>query len=522
MTTQLERLRTMDGSQIGFAVCFFGAALLPLAGLVTRVSPAVTLGVAVAFGLIALIARRQEPPLRHYLSATALMGVAMAATWIFSGHPLHSEMHLGLVLMLAVVSTARHTGALVLACGLGVAHSFASAGFAPGLPKGLSADLGPELSSALGAFPVAALHSAVLCAVGALLVILVGGKSDDLQKLEQGADRLKTESQMADDARQEAQDAKDEMQDVMDALRVGLTRLAGRDLSFGIRTPFPENYEILRTEFNETVEVLREAFINASQMTDDYASDAQKLSHSVTRLSRMTVGQAETLGNMNQTTSHLVSTLGETAATARDAAQTAGEARDSALRGSEVTEEAISAMRGIEDSSRQISQIVDLIDDVSFQTNLLALNAGVEAARAGESGKGFAVVASEVRQLAQSTSEAANGIKKLISDSSDQVTTGADLVDAVGQRLDEIKAQISRTSELTESISARNLEQSQSVTQLHSVVSNASGETQDAVALGKDLAAMTRRMTISSKKLSCDMEAFTLTEEDILKHTSAL
>ena len=105
-------------------------------------------------------------------------------------------------------------------------------------------------------------------------------------------------------------------------------------------------------------------------------------------------------------------------------------------------------MGGIERSSSEISEIITVIDGISFQTNLLALNAGVEAARAGEAGKGFAVVASEVRALAQRSAEAAKDVKTRILASSDQVGVGVELVNEAGEALQRIIGRIGEISDL--------------------------------------------------------------------------
>ena len=107
------------------------------------------------------------------------------------------------------------------------------------------------------------------------------------------------------------------------------------------------------------------------------------------------------------------------------------ETRDVADRGGAVVSQAVSAMARIEESSRKISDIISVIDEIARQTNLLALNAAVEAARAGEAGRGFAVVASEVRSLAQRSSQAAKDITDLITGSAGQVKEGVELVNAV-------------------------------------------------------------------------------------------
>ena len=121
-----------------------------------------------------------------------------------------------------------------------------------------------------------------------------------------------------------------------------------------------------------------------------------------------------------------------------EANQSASGTREVADRGGQVVAKAVDAMARIEESSRKISDIIGVIDEIARQTNLLALNAAVEAARAGEAGRGFAVVASEVRSLAQRSSQAAKDIKDLITNSNGQVKDGVDLVNRAGTALTEI------------------------------------------------------------------------------------
>ncbi len=144
--------------------------------------------------------------------------------------------------------------------------------------------------------------------------------------------------------------------------------------------------------------------------------------------------------DLSSRTEEQVASLEQIAASIRQLTATVEESADSAGRASEVANAAINAMDGIEQSSRRISDIVGMIDEIAFQTNLLALNAAVEAARAGEAGRGFAVVAGEVRGLAQRSSQASKDIKNLILNSSSQVKQGVELVNKAGTILAEIAA----------------------------------------------------------------------------------
>ena len=146
-------------------------------------------------------------------------------------------------------------------------------------------------------------------------------------------------------------------------------------------------------------------------------------------------------------------------------------------------------MKGINDSSRKISDIIGVIDGIAFQTNILALNAAVEAARAGEQGRGFAVVASEVRSLAGRSAEAAKQIKTLINDSVERVEHGTSLVDQAGTTMTEVVGAIKRVTDLMGEISAASNEQSQGVSQVGEAVTQMDQVTQQNAALVEEMAA---------------------------------
>lgn len=167
-------------------------------------------------------------------------------------------------------------------------------------------------------------------------------------------------------------------------------------------------------------------------------------------------------------------------------------------------------MTRIDDSSRRISQIIGVIDEIAFQTNLLALNAGVEAARAGDAGRGFAVVASEVRALAQRTADAAKEIKGLISASAGEVKAGVSLVKETGEALVEIETLVHKVTEHVASIATSSKEQATGLQEVNTAVNSMDQMTQQNAAMVEETTAASHTLAQESSELKSLVQRFKL------------
>ena len=206
-------------------------------------------------------------------------------------------------------------------------------------------------------------------------------------------------------------------------------------------------------------------------------------------LSSRTEQQAGALEETASSIEELTSTVKQNADNARQANQLAISACDVAVKGGDVVERAVTTMASISESSKQIVDIIGVIDGIAFQTNILALNAAVEAARAGEQGRGFAVVASEVRNLAQRSAGAAKEIKALIGDSVERVEAGSALVNETGSTMNEIVASVKRVMDIMGEISAASAEQGAGIEQINVAVTEMDSTTQQNAALVEEAAA---------------------------------
>jgi methyl-accepting chemotaxis protein len=187
-------------------------------------------------------------------------------------------------------------------------------------------------------------------------------------------------------------------------------------------------------------------------------------------LSSRTEEHASSLEETASTLEEFTTTVKQNAERAGQASELAASASVTAQKGGEVVGKVVTTMQEVSSSSRRISDIIGVIDGISFQTNILALNAAVEAARAGEQGRGFAVVASEVRSLAQRSAASAKEIRGLIENSVGRIEAGAKLVDQAGRTMEEVVTSVRRVAEIMTEIAAASHEQSSGIEQINKAI----------------------------------------------------
>lgn len=295
---------------------------------------------------------------------------------------------------------------------------------------------------------------------------------------------------------------------IVDALRSGLSRLADGDLTAQIDTAFSEEYEQLRADFNRAIGELQSTISVVIENATGIQNSATEVSRAADDLSRRTENQAATLEQTSAALEELTASVRSASEGTEKANRSANDAKRNAEESGAVVKNTVVAMSEIEESSRQISQIIGVIDDIAFQTNLLALNAGVEAARAGEAGRGFAVVASEVRALAQRSSEASKQIKQLISKSSQQVERGVSLVNDTGKALQEIVKSVNEIATLVSDIASTAKEQATGISEINAAVSQLDQVTQQNAAMVEESTAASHSMKEEANALNSVVSHF--------------
>ncbi|MBP1206526.1 methyl-accepting chemotaxis protein [Duganella sp. 1411] len=272
-----------------------------------------------------------------------------------------------------------------------------------------------------------------------------------------------------------------------------------------------------RDEIADTARMLDQTMSNLTQTLGTILTAVRSIdtaAHEIASgnldLSTRTEMQASSLEQTASAMDSLTHAVQQNAANAQQACKLAAGASEMAQRGGDAVQQAVRTMTSIRASSRQIVDIIGVIDGISFQTNILALNAAVEAARAGEQGRGFAVVASEVRTLAQRSAAAAKEIKTLIAASVATIDSGSASVHQAGERMGAIVDSVREVNDIIARISDASAEQAQGIAEVNQAVGQMDDVTQQNAALVEQAAAAAESLQEQAVQLSQAVSVFTV------------
>ncbi len=287
-------------------------------------------------------------------------------------------------------------------------------------------------------------------------------------------------------------------------------RIAGLDLTDTIASHDRDETGRLLKALASMQGSLKALVTQVRTSTDSIGIASTEIADGNMDLSSRTEEAASSLQQTAASIEQMTGTVQNSAQSARTANELAASAAEVAMRGGAVVARVVTTMEEINGSSRQIADIIGVIDGIAFQTNILALNAAVEAARAGEQGRGFAVVASEVRSLAQRSAGAAKEIKSLIGASVERVEVGTRLVADAGSTMSEVVDAAKRVSAIIAEITSAATEQSQGIGQVNTAVTQLDQVTQQNAALVEESAAAAESLKLQAQQLAETVQRFRL------------
>ncbi|WP_275211843.1 methyl-accepting chemotaxis protein [Citrobacter freundii] len=295
------------------------------------------------------------------------------------------------------------------------------------------------------------------------------------------------------------------------ALAVDVTNaIAEGDLTQNAHTDGRDETAQLLHALQAMMARLRSIVGEVRQGSESIAGASSQISAGNLDLSSRTEEQSSALQETAAAIEQLASTVRQNADNAKQANHMALSTAEQAQSGGQLMDDVIQTMSAIDTSSKQIVDIIGVIDSIAFQTNILALNAAVEAARAGEQGRGFAVVASEVRSLAQRSAGAAKEIKELIGRSVQTVESGNQLVEQAGASIVNIVSGVRKVSDLVGEISSASQEQSLGIDQVNIAVNQMEQTTLQNAALVNEASAATQSLQQQAGQLEQVVSVFRL------------
>jgi methyl-accepting chemotaxis protein len=449
--------------------------------------------------------------------STALSHAASVALLVysFSGSPYQIDMHMYFFASLAICASWVNWQPTLAFAGLTAVHHLVLFFLIPAAVFPGDSDFGRVVLHAV----ILILEAGALVALGHSLANAFAQNDEAMLKTRQANEQASEMSHKAEQAQQqnlenakrrEAERAADtaRLQFAMESLGGGLRKLAEGDLRVRLTDRFDDTLEVLRGDFNSSMESLEQLVAELGGSARQMSEGSNSVCADAERISRQTEQQAVSLEETAAAIGRITENVQTASKRAGEAGRLVDEATKNASTSEQIVSKAVSAMTEIEGSSRQIGQIITVIDEIAFQTNLLALNAGVEAARAGEAGKGFAVVAQEVRELAQRSASAAKEINALIDTSSTQVSSGVTLVNQTGEALRSIGEQVKNINDYIAKIVDTAREQATDISEINSAVVNMDQTTQQNTALVSDTTKSIRGLAADADGLVAKLAVF--------------
>lgn len=289
-----------------------------------------------------------------------------------------------------------------------------------------------------------------------------------------------------------------------------LEEIGRGNLDLNITDDYLGDFQAIKTALNGITTSLSGTLSDINIAAGQVEIGSQQISNAGQDLSQGSTEQASSIQQLTASISEVATETKKNAINANEANDLAMKVRTSAEVGNSQMNRMVAAISDIIESSKSISKIIKVIDDIAFQTNILALNAAVEAARAGQHGKGFAVVAEEVRTLAARSAEAAKETTTLIEGSIDRVGAGSQIADQTEASLKEILTEIEKVSNLVDRIAQASNDQASEIAQITQGIEQVSQVVQTNSATAEESAAASEELSSQAEMLKQMVDAFQL------------